>query len=144
MTCSQLVHCLFITCSWLVNDLFTSCSKLVHELFMTYSSICSWFFWLDYNLFTTCSWLVHQLVHDLFMTCLWLFHDLFMTCSFFFTTYLCHIHIRVSGFSSKLSNLSGNFFSQSLGQINEACKFSEFSEAVYYSPGAPKGWPRKK
>ena len=51
---------------------------------------------------------------------------------------------RVSGFSSKLPNLSGNFFSQSLGQINEACKFSEFSEAVYYSPRSPKRLTTKK
>ena len=41
---------------------------------------------------------------------------------------------RVSGFSSKLSNLSGNFSPQSLGQINETCKFPEVSEAFYYPP----------
>ena len=29
-----------------------------------------------------------------------------------------------------------NFFPQSLGQINEACQFSEFLEAIYYPPGA--------
>ena len=50
------------------------------------------------------------------------------------------VHNRVSGFSSKLSNVSGNFSPQSLGQINEACKFSEFSEAVYYPPGAWTKW----
>ena len=52
----------------------------------------------------------------------------------------------MTGFSSKLSNLSWKKSCQSIGQINDMCKFSEFSEAVYYSPGAwtlYKGIPKK-
>ena len=46
------------------------------------------------------------------------------------------MNTRVCGFSSKLSNLPEFFFCQSLGQINDTCKFSEFLDAVNYSPGA--------
>ena len=58
----------------------------------------------------------------------------------FSTKYCMSLLVRVSGFLSKLSNLSGNFFPQSLGQLNDSCKFSEFSEAVYCSPGAWTKW----
>ena len=46
------------------------------------------------------------------------------------------IAIRVSGFSSKLSNLSGKNLCRSKGQKNDMYEVSEFSEAVYFPPGA--------
>ena len=68
MTCSQLVHNLFMTCSRLVHNLFSTCSWLVQDLITTFSP-------LPYNLFMTCYGLVQsffttfwQLVNDLFTT----------------------------------------------------------------------------
>ena len=80
MTCTWLVHDLFMIWSWLVHDfttcaclaydLFMPCTWLVHELFRTFSTI-------FHDLFMTCS----RVVQDLFMTYLWLVHILFMSCS---------------------------------------------------------------
>ena len=94
LTCSWLVHDLFmtcsLTCSWHVyHNLLTTCSWLVHNLFKTCTSTCSWLvltcLQLVHDLFMTCSWLVyqlvHQLVHDLLMTCLWLVYVLLINCS---------------------------------------------------------------
>ena len=64
MTCLQLVQGLFKACSWPVDNLFRTCSLLAHDLFMTYS------------------WLVHdnsQLVHNIFTTFSWHVHVLFIS-----------------------------------------------------------------
>ena len=104
MTCSQLLHDLFMTCSWLVqdllraklmaytiqhtaytqnnsfsqiNNLFMTCSRLVDAFFM----ICSR---LVHDLSVNHSWLVHNLIvthHWLVQHLFKLGKDLYMTCS---------------------------------------------------------------
>ena len=82
MTCSQLFHIFFTifftACSWIIH-LFHVSSMTLLELVHNLFISCSWLY-----LLLNCSQLVHWLVHDLFMTFSCLVQDLFTTFSSFF------------------------------------------------------------